>query len=492
MLSARSLWFDEAFSWRLILFPFSEMMQRVGQDNHPPLYFILLKVWATVFGDSPLALRSLSVIFGILSILGIYLFADEAFGDTTDGNRGRGIGLLAATFVALSAFQIRYAQEVRMYVLAGALAVFSSWALLRALRPPSRLHRWLLYGVLALLLAYTHYYALFTLAAQAIFVIGFLLAREDWNLLATCRGAAFRHAVMTAILVTLCWLPWLSVFLQQRAQVQENYWTLPASRWHLVLTSYQLFLPPAQGESVPVPRGQQLLVADLCIAGLWLLRRKARSGEWFILSSVLVPVVLALLVSVYDTRILGAARFFLMVHLLLLVGLAALVWRLPRVERTLVIVFLLAMEVGIDIDFWNAVDVAHKPGARGAAEYISSRRELEEPVVVSFTLFYCAVRYHAQDRDGFYLYTDGSLIPHHHGSAVLTPDDLITEERLRSLTSRRVWVVDMAGGNWGYRSVPVPTGWKELRRAAFTEAFGLGDLIAIEYDTRNEEGKGDP
>jgi mannosyltransferase len=490
-LSTRSLWFDEAFSWRLVQFPWYELLPRVGQDNHPPLYFILLKAWAAVFGDSVFALRSLSVLFGVLTIFGAYLFAVEAFGGTTADQRarGRGIGLLAAALIAGSAFQIRYSQEVRMYTQAGCLALFSSWALLRALSPPSRLHRWLLYGVLALLLAYTHYYALFTLAAQAVFVIGFLLVRGEWSLSAICRGATFRHASLVALLVTVCFLPWLPMFLRQRAQVQKTYWTPPANRWNIALVCYQLFVPSAEGANVPVPRSLQLLAADLCLLGLWVLRRKARTGEWFVITATLVPVLLALLVTAHDTRVIGAPRFFLMVHLFLLVGLAALVWRLPFLERTIVVIALLAASLGISVDFWNTTDVAHKPGARAAAEYISSRRRPGEPVVVSFTLFYLAVRYHAQQRDGIYLYSDGSPIPHHHGSAALTPDDRITEEQLRSLTSRRVWVVEMAGGSWGMRMVPVTSDWKEKERATFPEVFGLGNILVIEYETKKPENE---
>jgi hypothetical protein len=142
-LSARSLWFDEAFSWRIHTFHFAELFQRVGRDNHPPLYFILLKGWASFFGESAFALRSLSVLFGSLSILGAFLFATEAFGknlltaETNDDlpRRGYGPGLLAGALIALSAFQVRYSQELRMYTLAAALAIFSSWALFRALRP---------------------------------------------------------------------------------------------------------------------------------------------------------------------------------------------------------------------------------------------------------------------------------------------------------------------------------------------------------------------
>ena len=53
------------------------------------------------------------------------------------------------------------------------LAIFSSWALLRALQSPQGRYRdWLLYAVLALLFLYTHNMALFSVAAQAIFIAG--------------------------------------------------------------------------------------------------------------------------------------------------------------------------------------------------------------------------------------------------------------------------------------------------------------------------------
>src|SRR6185437_16752126 len=109
-LADRSLWFDEAFCWRLMQFPFGEMIRRVGLDNHPPLYFILLYGWSGLFGDSVWALRSLSVLLGCLTILGVYLFVVEAFGRddssgaATGSNRlsARSTALMAACFVAVS------------------------------------------------------------------------------------------------------------------------------------------------------------------------------------------------------------------------------------------------------------------------------------------------------------------------------------------------------------------------------------------------------
>src|SRR5690349_14458390 len=39
-LGTRSFWTDEAFTWRMIEFPVGEMLVRISQDNHPPLYFL--------------------------------------------------------------------------------------------------------------------------------------------------------------------------------------------------------------------------------------------------------------------------------------------------------------------------------------------------------------------------------------------------------------------------------------------------------------------
>jgi uncharacterized membrane protein len=170
-LAARSFWFDEAFSWRLTEFPLSEIVQRVGNDNHPPLYFLLLKTWAVLFGVSEWSLRGLSVLLGEVTIIGTYLFTWEAFrrsDQTTEQTALRyRFALFAAAAVALSILQIRWSWEVRMYTLGTALAAFSSWALFRALHArPSTLRRWLLFGLLDLLFVYTHYYALFSIALK--------------------------------------------------------------------------------------------------------------------------------------------------------------------------------------------------------------------------------------------------------------------------------------------------------------------------------------
>lgn len=478
-LSARSLWFDEAFSWRIIEFPFVEMIQRVGRDNHPPLYFILLQGWSTVFGESALALRSLSVLFGGSTIIGVYMFTVEAFGrdlstgQTNNDLRGRAqsIGLLSAAFVALSALQVRYSWEVRMYALAAALSVFSSWALFRALRPPSRLRRWFLYSLLALFLAYTHYYGLFMLAAQAIFTAAFLLARDQWSLPRFFRNSALWHALAAASLAIVGWLPWLPVFLHQYAQVQAAFWSRPVACWDVAELCYRMFVMP---ESFPVPSHPWLLpAAVLCFIGLWLLCRKGRAAEWFVVGSAVLPLFFSLALSSPFTL-----RYFVMAQLFLLIGLAVLIERLPDgLERRLAVVAAFCFFAGVYNDFWNALDIAHKPGARGAAGFLRQQRCPGEPVIVCLPLYYFPLLHYTPDRADYYLFSDRPM-PHHYGTAALTAEDLITEEQLGKLRSRRIWVVNMASSNL----VPTPPNWKVKSCHAFPEVVSLVELNVVEYE----------
>lgn len=84
-VTSRSLWFDEAFSWRLSRSPVLETIERSARDNHPPLYFLLLKLWCVALGESPLALRSLSVASGALAAVGAFLLLRDGWPARVDG-----------------------------------------------------------------------------------------------------------------------------------------------------------------------------------------------------------------------------------------------------------------------------------------------------------------------------------------------------------------------------------------------------------------------
>src|SRR5262249_9820560 len=52
-----------------------DIFRPLPRKTPPPLYFVLLKLWMAVFGASPVALRSLSVALGLVTVVGMYLLA---------------------------------------------------------------------------------------------------------------------------------------------------------------------------------------------------------------------------------------------------------------------------------------------------------------------------------------------------------------------------------------------------------------------------------
>jgi len=166
-LTAISLWHDEAFSALLIKYNLKEMMQRIALDVHPPFYYLVLKSWNFLFENSLFSLRMFSVLFGILTVFGVYLFVKEIF-------KNNQLALFSSLLVAVNPFQIQYALEARMYTLGSFLVIFSSYFLLKAISS-CHYHRnrnlwWVLYIFFASAAIYTHYYILFSIFAQAVFI----------------------------------------------------------------------------------------------------------------------------------------------------------------------------------------------------------------------------------------------------------------------------------------------------------------------------------
>jgi len=117
-----SLWHDEAFSALMIRYGWGEMFRRLALDVHPPMYYIFLKFWHAVFGDTIASLRGFSLLFGMLTIWATWLLVKYIFKDAK-------LALWAAVLVAINpffTFQLQYASEARMYTMGaffGVLAV---------------------------------------------------------------------------------------------------------------------------------------------------------------------------------------------------------------------------------------------------------------------------------------------------------------------------------------------------------------------------------
>lgn len=183
----QSFWADEALTAYEAHLPFGAMLNTVAHvETTPPLYFVLVWIWAKLFGTGAIALRSISTLAGIALVPIAYLSARELV--------SRYAGVLAAAFVAINPFLIWFSQEARAYMLLAALSGAGFLWFARARVEPSRrnLTWWLALSALALT---THFFAGFAVAPEAIWLL--------WK----WRNRAVAVAVVTVGAVQLAMVP---------------------------------------------------------------------------------------------------------------------------------------------------------------------------------------------------------------------------------------------------------------------------------------------
>ncbi|CAI0729777.1 Predicted membrane protein [Serratia proteamaculans] len=67
-LTNKYFWCDEASSVLTSRYDLSALLYHASFDVHPPLYYLLLHGWMLLFGDSILAVRTLSLLFGVVTV----------------------------------------------------------------------------------------------------------------------------------------------------------------------------------------------------------------------------------------------------------------------------------------------------------------------------------------------------------------------------------------------------------------------------------------
>jgi len=176
--------------------------QAAEDPHHPPLYPLLIRVWAALAGLSPLALRLLPLVFGMLSIGAMAWLAYELFGNPR-------AALVAAALYAISPFAVLYSQEAREYSLWAMETLVSGALLLRAARLESA-RLWIAYGAGLALSLYTYPLTLFVMAAHAVTVAASPALR---------RRAVLAPYLAASAAAALLFLPWLFIMAGSATRV---------------------------------------------------------------------------------------------------------------------------------------------------------------------------------------------------------------------------------------------------------------------------------
>ncbi|MSP14458.1 MAG: hypothetical protein EXR62_16080 [Chloroflexi bacterium] len=122
LLGDQNLWWDEGLAVWIVRQPLLPATLWTAGDVHPPLYFWTLWLWLRLAGESPFAMRFLTLLYGMLTVALAYPVGRRLGGPW--------MGLLALWLLALARFEIWWSQEMRMYMLAGFLGLLALYATL--------------------------------------------------------------------------------------------------------------------------------------------------------------------------------------------------------------------------------------------------------------------------------------------------------------------------------------------------------------------------
>lgn len=174
-------------------------------SQHPPLYYLIARLWVQWFGSSVTVTRSVAALLSLLAFPCIYWLCLELFESSL-------VGWVAIAFLAVSPFHVLYAQEAREYSLWSVTILFSSATLLRAMRLKTKLS-WGMYAVSVTLGLYTFLFSGLVMIAHGVYVIAIERFRFTKKVIAY---------LLASVVGLLAFTPWLVAVVTHLAKIKET------------------------------------------------------------------------------------------------------------------------------------------------------------------------------------------------------------------------------------------------------------------------------
>jgi len=135
----------------------------IADSGNAAAYNVMLYWWAGIFGDSNFALRSLSVLFGVLTVILGYYFCRQLFNERTAN--------IAAALLCFHPVLVEYSQLARAYVPASFLILLATYSIYQV--SVAKRHTWLhvpLYIIILNLSLLSHYVTLYVFLSHILLV----------------------------------------------------------------------------------------------------------------------------------------------------------------------------------------------------------------------------------------------------------------------------------------------------------------------------------
>ncbi len=485
-IGSSSIWFDEAFGAYLIRFNFAEIFHYTSLDVHPPFYYWLLKVWSMLFGTSDVALRSMSVLFGVVGLVFAYLLIRKLF--------SRRAALWTIVLLAIMPFFVRYAQEARMYTLVAAITLAATYVLTLAVSK-KKWKWWIIYGVLVALGMWTHYFTALIWIAHWVWrgIDMYVPKMKIKQFLRHYFSKQWTVAHIVAIGLFSLWLP--SLIFQLVVVQSSGFWIPPIDPSTLpsYITTVLYYL--TSNETSP-----WLTVASIGTVILWVIvARRAYSTfgpvhrRWFALLATMasVPVTLLLIGSLPPLQSSFVDRYLLAASISLLMLSGIIIANTPRQKRTvwvrnaLIVLLVGGMTIGVTnvYHFGNFnKTTGQKSAARQLVAEVAAASTGNEPIIANEPwLFYDAIQYRSAQHEVYFV---DALTRYRYGSLeMLRTNDMFKIKDLPQFTKEHtlIWYIDLAKEKL---AVPPTSSWQPLKTISVADPYtGKPAYHAVLYKT---------
>lgn len=309
------LWLDETYTAAMVERGLFDVVRLTTLDVHPPLYYVLLELWTRLAGNSPTALRLLSV----LAATGLVALGAGPVRRVWNARTGW-------TFAVITVFSsgvLCFAQEARMYALATLLVSGAALYGHLAVRDGRR-GDFVAFAVFTAIAALTHYFALVAVGMNALVLLlgAGMHARQR-----------LRPLLIASALATLAFLPWAPFFVRQLATVTAGFWIPPTSLAMVVFGLVAPFAYKFEDIAYPWQSVAALVIAATAIT-VTLISRRLRAARSAVAAQAQLLLVFASTLSFglafsFLIRPIFMPRYMIVCAGPLLLVAAAAIGRLP-------------------------------------------------------------------------------------------------------------------------------------------------------------------
>lgn len=322
---------DESFTLYMSLQSVPDLIRMLCQGDNPPLWEFLLHFWVKIFGISEVTIRSISLIFSVLTIIPIYLVGEKYL--------YRFAGIAASLCYSFSTFSIYMAHECRVYSLLGFCTASSTLLFISIVKAP-KIYKFILLTFVNLMLMYGHYLSVWIIVMEFIMALGIKPIRKK----------IWKPYLIHAIALILLFTPMFPVLFRRFMDSGVN------GTWIEKTTSPEAlydFLWRMCNVPVTTVLAIGILIAALIKMIISIIQKRCHFGTPAILTSLwLIPLLVSFVLS-YFTGFFLDRYFYFLFPIFYLAMAAYCIYLLPKrksIGLSLMGLFTLAMAISCSPD----------------------------------------------------------------------------------------------------------------------------------------------